>query len=209
MTSLECSTHTCSRNKCHPCPECGKCFATPFKLNEHQRVHSGEQPFECEMCPMKFSIKRNLVRHQQFHLGVKNYECSVCSKKFSEKHTLTAHFRLHTDEQPFACKICRKTFRHSGNLAVHMRTHTGEKPYECPYCMKKFSVSSSCHRHVKAMHSRTENFSVENENVPSVETGLFSNGVTQDDHATTSNALVGGDQTFAFWIKPEHIEQSQ
>ena len=118
------------------------------------------QPFECEACPMKLSIKRNLVRHQQFHLGVKNYACSICTKKFTEKHTLTAHFRLHTDERPFACKICRKTFRHSGNLAVHMRTHTGEKPYECPYCMKRFSVSSSCHRHVKAMHSRTENFSV-------------------------------------------------
>jgi uncharacterized Zn-finger protein len=46
------------------CRECGKQFATKYKLQRHMRCHTGEKPYRCNYCDRSFSQTGNLKLHQ-------------------------------------------------------------------------------------------------------------------------------------------------
>ena len=55
-----------SRRK-HECPECGKRFPTPSKLQRHSFIHTGEKPYNCQYCPKSYSQLVHLKNHMMSH----------------------------------------------------------------------------------------------------------------------------------------------
>ncbi|MEQ2184605.1 hypothetical protein GOODEAATRI_009775 [Goodea atripinnis] len=101
-------------------------------LRKHEKLHSAERPFACEICSKAFTTHAHLK-------GFKPYRCDVCGKSFIRAPDLKKHERVHSNERPFACQMCDKAFKHKSHLKDHERRHRGEKPFVCPSCTKAFA----------------------------------------------------------------------
>ncbi|XP_078506466.1 uncharacterized protein LOC144765880 [Lissotriton helveticus] len=129
------------------CNVCEKSFTQKGNLLQHQSVHTGEKPYHCTVCSKRFAYKAHLVRHQRTHTGERPYRCTVCSKRFSWKASLVRHQSVHTGQRLYHCTVCSKRFSQNETLVRHQRTHTGERPYHCTVCSKRFSQKATLVRH--------------------------------------------------------------
>merc|ERR1712062_915698 len=91
-----------------PCKYCGKIFDRIGHLQNHEKTHTGELPYECEQCDRKFAMLCNKRRHvDEMHNNVKKYECDKCGKKMSRKY----HLQRHKETMEYftgRCKILKK-----------------------------------------------------------------------------------------------------
>ena len=131
----------------YQCISCEKKFKRRSHLKTHERIHTEEKPYECKTCKKRFNDKSNLKKHERIHTGEMPFECKTCSKRFNNLGTLKTHERIHTGEFPYECKACKKRFNQSSNLKKHERIHTGEVPFECKTCRKRFRQKITLIKH--------------------------------------------------------------
>lgn len=54
----------------HKCQFCTKSFFSISDCRRHERIHTGEKPFKCDVCGRSFNQKSNMENHrmqQHFH----------------------------------------------------------------------------------------------------------------------------------------------
>ncbi|CAD7692082.1 unnamed protein product [Nyctereutes procyonoides] len=152
----------------HPyeCWECARAFSERANLIQHQRIHSGEKPYNsslrehqiihsgkkpflCNDCGKAFSKCSALISHQRIHPGEKPCQCNEYGKAIRDQPFFSQHQRIHSGERPYGWNECGKAFSWASSLNLHQRTHTGKNPYKCSNCRKPFWYRSSLIEHQK------------------------------------------------------------
>ena len=142
------------------CKTCGKHFIKSWQFRMHERIHTGEKPYQCVICSKQFARKHSLIRHQKIHTDPKLHECESCGKGFSQKGSLMKHERsIHKGMKlkSYLCEFCDKTFASFYNFQIHNNIHTGRKPYSCKHCEKTFAKKSTLITHER-IHSKEKLF---------------------------------------------------
>ena len=127
------------------CSWCSKSFLAEQALLNHENVHLGIKPFDCEHCGMEFTTKGEMVRHISYkHSKQRAHKCPwpYCTYKAVEFARLKRHQVVHTGERPFQCQHCSYAAPLKVHLKRHMsNVHRGEQPYECDIChMRSYLV---------------------------------------------------------------------
>ncbi|ETN64118.1 hypothetical protein AND_004143 [Anopheles darlingi] len=136
------------------CPICGIKKQSRSAMLAHERSHTGERPYRCELCDKTFASTSCLRSHQRCHVP-REYECSTCKELFARLENLKRHIRLKHGEATYKCEICSKMFKTHEKLSIHKRIHTGEKPYECRTegCDRRYTNTADRRRHEMAEHT--------------------------------------------------------
>eukprot|EP00095_Tigriopus_kingsejongensis_P006993 maker-scaffold430_size173499-snap-gene-0.37 protein:Tk06993 transcript:maker-scaffold430_size173499-snap-gene-0.37-mRNA-1 annotation:"PREDICTED: uncharacterized protein LOC593001" len=77
------------------CPICQQSFRGRKNLRKHtQSIHARASGApQCTYCPKGFSKRNGLVVHERIHTGEKPYECTTCAIKFKRLHHLNFHLK--------------------------------------------------------------------------------------------------------------------
>lgn len=107
-------------DSCPVCPVCHKRLSHKSSLRNHQRTHTGQRPYVCEICSIGFKERYHLKKHALYkHSDEMREQCRQCGKRFKDSTAVRAHTRIHSDTRPYSCSRCGKSFKTTECLWHH------------------------------------------------------------------------------------------
>uniref|UniRef100_W5N2Z2 C2H2-type domain-containing protein n=1 Tax=Lepisosteus oculatus TaxID=7918 RepID=W5N2Z2_LEPOC len=163
--------------KLHQCAMCSKYFTSPYKLQRHFLIHTGQRPFDCKACGKTFRQLEHLKLHYLTHTGQKPFRCFACGKEFRQAIHLKVHQRTHNKWRAFKSAFQQQKFLNANRLSSQDQSQGNEKTsqsqpnhdnapqsqedtnlvefrrvYQCSKCLKCFSAPSQLERHCCLCH---------------------------------------------------------
>ncbi|THD20093.1 Zinc finger protein [Fasciola hepatica] len=134
----------------HHCGMCSASFDRASRLEAHQRIHTGERPYQCD-CGKKYTRAQHLKRHQLSCSPNKTnlqgdtaaneasplkekkiYTCTQCNAgPFRQKKMVWAHIAMVHRERKHVCAQCSRAFPTKSKLDSHSKKHHG---FVCTIC---------------------------------------------------------------------------
>ncbi|XP_038071910.1 zinc finger protein 729-like [Patiria miniata] len=144
------------------CTTCGMALKTAYTYRKHQRTHTDERPYECDLCHKTFKFSGSLAKHKLgMHTQERPYPCHLCDNNFKHSSDLIRHQVVHTGEKRYKCLQCNKAYTAINSLQFHnLRYHEnpGVKPFNCPHCNKCFAKKFSMNDHIRRKHLYPEKY---------------------------------------------------
>nr|XP_046216567.1 zinc finger protein ZFMSA12A-like isoform X1 [Oncorhynchus gorbuscha] len=123
----------------HRCPQCGRCFIYRYEMLEHQRLHTGENPYKCSQCGKTFRRSSEMSTHRRTQCSNAAYVCIKCGSSFGSVRERVSHRCCRRasglgQAGQFECPQCGKVFKWHNSLKKHLVTHSTDKVFNCRYC---------------------------------------------------------------------------
>jgi len=145
--------HTALKKQ-HPCRFCGKMFTTRSILRVHERGHTGEKPFPCDLCDFRATSVKRVTAHKkrQHENRPKNEVCEICGKGFLLRYQLKEHLNTHADVKTHPCQLCGKVLKNFNSHRRHMIRSHGVG-FTCEICGgNDFGTKSGLLKHKRDKH---------------------------------------------------------
>ncbi|XP_064848116.1 zinc finger and SCAN domain-containing protein 16-like isoform X3 [Oncorhynchus masou masou] len=133
------STEQPRQRVAHRCPQCGRCFIYRYEMLEHQRLHTGENPYKCSQCGKTFRRSSEMSTHRRTQCSNAAYVCIKCGSSFGSVRERVSHRCCRRasglgQAGQFECPQCGKVFKWHNSLKKHLVTHSADKVFNCRYC---------------------------------------------------------------------------
>ena len=120
----------------YSCSFCKKLFKWRSHWKSHERIHTGERPYQCQICGKRFTRSDGLQCHRTTHSTMLdpyslNYQYRpatyAASSNMTRIHELTMQSLLPQ------CRMCHKICYSFAGLMKHMRKHEGKDSHYYSY----------------------------------------------------------------------------
>ena len=148
----------------HVCHICNKNFTRKYNFDDHMRIHTGEQRFQCSKCSRRFNNKNNYEKHLEIHEERKVYHCEYCNNYYVSMDGFKKHLAgcqqnpNKAIKKTVQCEICGThvvTEHIKDHLAVHEAKEKGTTIYHCEHCPdEKFFHRMQLSRHRNKYHAK-------------------------------------------------------